>query len=157
MFIITIDHKRWRQRSKRHNTVDRRYSCLLEVGHTWSDFQRFMRSCINTTDRLAFAGGYPLPTGLESTDSGATGLTHDCGAFGETVLDTRGKTRYGRDRPASKASVSKEGSESTWRTARRGGNGGITLANVSVGGTGIQSRNRILERFHVGHGLLSPQ
>jgi len=157
MFIITIDHERWRQRSNRRNTVDRRYSCLLEVGHAWSDFQRLMGSRINTTDRLAFAGGYPLPTGLKSTDSGATGLTHDCGTFGDTVLDIWRKTRYRRDGPTSKTGVSKEGSESTWRAARRGGNGGITLADVSVGGTSIQPRNRILKRFHVRHGLLSPQ
>jgi len=88
MFIITIDHKRWRQWSKRHNTVDRRYPCLLGAEYVWSDFQRLVRSRVNTADRLAFAGGHPLPTGLETTDSRATGLAHDCGAFSDTVLDT---------------------------------------------------------------------
>ena len=98
-----------------------------------SDFQRLMRSCINTTDHLAFAGGHPLPAGLEPTNSGATGLTHDCGTFGHTVLDTRGKTRYRRDGSTPETIATEEGSESTWRAAGRGGDGGVSFADVSVG------------------------
>jgi hypothetical protein len=134
MFIITIDHKRWRQQSKRRNIGDRRYCCFLEVGHTRSDLQRLMRSCINTTHNLAFAGSNPLPTGLKSTDSGTTGLTHYRGTFGDTVLDTRRKTWYGRNRPTPETVVAaEEGSESTWRATRRGGDGGVALTDVSIG------------------------
>jgi len=154
MFIITIDHKKWRQRSKWHNADGQVYRCFLGVGRARSDFQRLMRSRINTTDHLAFASGHPFPTGLESTDSRATGLAHDCGT---SVLDTRGKTRYRRDRSTSETIATKEGSESTWRATGRGGNSGVTFADVSVGRTSVQSRNWVLQRFHVRHGLLPPQ
>lgn len=144
MCIITIDHKRWRQKSKRHNADGRLYLCLLEVGHTLSEFQRLVRSRVDTTDRLTLAGGHPLPTGLESTNPRSTGLTHDRGTFSETVLESRGEVRNGRDRPTSKASVGKEGSKSTWGASRRGGDGSITLTYVSIGGSSIQPWNRIL-------------
>ena len=144
MCIITMDHKRLRRQRKRHNADGRLYSCLLEVGHRLSDFQRLMRSRVDTADHLAFADGHSFPAGLESTNSGATRLTHDCGTFCGTVLDRQRETRNGRDRPTSKAGVIKEGSKSTWRTTRRGGDGGITFSNVSIRGSGVQSRNRTL-------------
>jgi len=122
---------------KRHNADGRLYPCLLGVGHTLSEFQRLVRSRVDTADRLTLAGSHPLPTGLESTDARATGLTHDCGAFGETILDGRGEARNGRDRPTSKASVGKEGSKSAWGASRRGGDGSITLPYVSIGGSSI--------------------
>ena len=152
-----MDHKRLRQQRKRRNTDGRLYSCLLEIGHTLSDFERLVRSRVNTADHLAFTGSNPLPTGLEPTDSRATRLTHDCGAFSGTVLNRRGKTGNGGDGPASKAIASKEGSKSTWRATRRGGDGSVTLPYVSIRGPSIQSWDGILQRFHVRHGFLSPK
>lgn len=94
-----------------------------------------MRPCVNATDHLAFTGGHPLSTGLESTNSGATGLTHDRGAFGHTVstLHILRETRHGWDRPTSKTVATEEGSKSTWRATGRGGYSGVTLADISIG------------------------
>lgn len=68
------------------------------------------------------------------------------------MADGGGEVGYGWD-SADERGAAKETAEGDGDSARGRGDGGITLADVAVGGTGGEPRCLGVQRFHVGHGL----
>ena len=117
--------------------------------------QRLVGTCLEAiSTRLHVGVCHPACT--ESSDTRAAWLSHDTTtrilvqASIDRAHDARRKAWH-RRHGATPKSAAKQGPEASWRAARRRGDGGITLSDVSVGCTCGKAWGLRMQSLHVGH------